>query len=102
MLSRLDVYLLLQRMPQIEHNAEKFSYRVYFRKETDPQWIIEDVADWYQKELLVMNQPKFTKYRIKVNIVMHCILLYCIVLYCMIFILYCTVLYDIHIVLYSR
>jgi len=56
------------RMPQIEHNAEKFSYRVYFKKEDDPneKWIIEEVSNWYQKELLVKNTPKFTKYRIKV------------------------------------
>jgi len=55
------------RMPQIQHNAPKFKYRVYY-KEDDPtkQWKIEDVADWRQKELLIQNMPTFQKYRIKV------------------------------------
>ena len=54
-------------MPQIEHNAPKFKYRVYWRREDDPQWQIDDtIADWRVKELLIPNQPKFTKYRIKV------------------------------------
>ena len=53
-------------MPQIEHNAPKFKYRVYWRMENDDQWKIEDIADWRQKELYIDKQPKFTKYRIKV------------------------------------
>ena len=57
---------LLQRMPQIEHNAPKFKYRVYWRREEASQWQIEDIPDWRLKELLVPNQPTFTKYRIKV------------------------------------
>jgi len=55
------------RMPQIEHNAEKFQYRVYFKEDKEgSEWIIQDVPDWYAKELLVPNVPQFTKYRIKV------------------------------------
>jgi len=55
------------RMPQIQHNAPKFKYRVYFKKdEPNEQWTIEEIPNWRQKELLIQNTPTFQKYRIKV------------------------------------
>ncbi|CAB4062598.1 NRCAM [Lepeophtheirus salmonis] len=54
-------------MPQIEHNAPKFQYRVYWKKdEEDASWIIEDIADWRVKELVIDNQPTYSRYQIKV------------------------------------
>ena len=58
---------LPQRMPQIKHNAPKFKYRVYYKKDTpDDTWNIEDIPDWRHKELVIPNQPTFTRYKIKV------------------------------------
>merc|ERR1719350_1515929 len=51
-------------MPQIKHNAPKFKYRVYYKKDTaQDQWNIEDIPDWRHKELVIPNQPTFTRYR---------------------------------------
>ena len=55
-------------MPQIEHNAPKFRYRLYWKQDrTDRNWEIEDIGDnWRTKEMLIRNQPTYTRYRIKV------------------------------------
>ena len=54
-------------MPQIEHNAPKFQYRIYWKKDQPGEkWTIEDIADWRLKEVLIPNQPTYTRYRIKV------------------------------------
>lgn len=54
-------------MPEIEHNAEKFHYRVYWKlDEPGRQWNIEDVADWRTKELLIKNQETYRRFKIKV------------------------------------
>ena len=54
-------------MPQIKHNAPKFKYRVYYKKDTpEASWNIEDIPDWRHKELVIPNQPTFTRYKIKV------------------------------------
>jgi len=54
-------------MPQIEHNAPKFQYRIYWKQDRPSErWTIEDVADWRLKEILIPNQPTYTRYRIKV------------------------------------
>lgn len=54
-------------MPQIEHNAPKFQYRIYWKLDEEGQkWTIEDIADWRLKEVLIPNQPTFKRYRIKV------------------------------------
>ena len=46
-----SMFSLLQRMPQIEHNAPKFKYRIYYKlDEPGKTWNIEDIADWKQKE----------------------------------------------------
>ncbi|XP_014258139.1 neuroglian isoform X2 [Cimex lectularius] len=54
-------------MPQIEHNAPRFQYRVSWKKEnTSEEWISQEVLDWEQNSLLVPNLPTFHPYLIKV------------------------------------
>ena len=54
-------------MPQIEHNAPKFKYRVYYKlDEQDKAWNIEDIPDWRHKELVIPNTDTYKRYRIKV------------------------------------
>lgn len=54
-------------MPEIEHNAPKFQYRVYWREDKEGErWKIEDIADWRIKEVVIKNQPTYQAYRIKV------------------------------------
>ncbi len=48
---------LVQPMPQIEHNAPKFQYRIYWKRERPGErWTIQDVADWRIKELAISQQ----------------------------------------------
>jgi len=55
------------RMPQIEHNAPKFKYRVYYKlDEADKTWNIEDIPNWTTKELQIPNTDTYKRYRIKV------------------------------------
>ena len=55
-------------MPQIEHNAPKFMYRVYYRRDIPGEkWSIEDVYDWKKNHLKVLNQPTYERYKIKVG-----------------------------------
>jgi neuronal cell adhesion protein len=54
-------------MPQIEHNAPKFRYRIYWKQDRPGEkWKIEDLDNWRHKEMLVPNQPTYSKYKIKV------------------------------------
>ena len=54
-------------MPQIEHNAPKFKYRVYYKlDEPDKTWNIEDIPDWRLKELQIPHTDTYKRYRIKV------------------------------------
>lgn len=54
-------------MPQIEHNAPKFMYRVYYKRDIPGEkWTIEDIHDWKKNSLVVDNQPTYQKYKIKV------------------------------------
>ncbi|XP_063707327.1 neuroglian isoform X2 [Culicoides brevitarsis] len=53
-------------MPEIEHNAEGFQYRVYWRRDLAGEWNQEDIYDWQRNELVIDNQQTFQKYRIKV------------------------------------
>lgn len=54
-------------MPQIEHNAPRFSYRVYYRRDIPgEEWISQDITDWRKNNLLVENQPTYQRYKIKV------------------------------------
>lgn len=55
-------------MPQIEHNAPKFMYRVYYKRNiTGYNWITEDIHDWRKTSLVVENQPTYKPYLIKVG-----------------------------------
>lgn len=54
-------------MPEIEHNAPKFKYQIYWKQDQPGEkWKVEDIADWRLKEMLIKNQPTYTRYRIKV------------------------------------
>ena len=54
-------------MPEIEHNAPKFQYRVYWKLDKEGErWKIEDIADWRIKEIQIKNQPTYQPYKIKV------------------------------------
>ena len=54
-------------MPEIEHNAPKFQYRIFWKLDkTDEDWHIEDIDDWRIKEIMIQNQPTYQPYRIKV------------------------------------
>lgn len=54
-------------MPQIEHNAPRFMYRVYYKRDIPGlDWTIVDINDWRRNRLEVDNQPTFQRYRIKI------------------------------------
>ncbi|KAI5710224.1 hypothetical protein M8J75_006855 [Diaphorina citri] len=54
-------------MPEIEHNAPHFKYRIFWRRHnTGEAWNQDDVLDWRQSELVLANQPTFQPYEIKV------------------------------------
>lgn len=54
-------------MPQVEHNAPKFMYRVYYKRDIPGEkWNIIDISDWRRNNLLVENQPTYQRYKIKV------------------------------------
>ena len=54
-------------MPEIEHNAPKFAYRIYWKLDRDDEeWQIQDISSWRVKELLIQNTPTYHPYRIKV------------------------------------
>lgn len=54
-------------MPEIEHNAPRFMYRVYWRRDIPgEQWVSNDILNWEENKLIVPDQPTFQQYRIKV------------------------------------
>lgn len=54
-------------MPEIDHNAPRFQYRVSWKRDIPgEQWTTEDIPDWTTSKLVVSNQPTFQKYRIRV------------------------------------
>lgn len=54
-------------MPEIEHNAPRFMYRVYWRRDIPgEQWVANDIVNWEENKLIVPDQPTFQQYRIKV------------------------------------
>lgn len=54
-------------MQQIEHNAPKFMYRVYYKSDIPgEQWTIQDINDWRKNSLQVDNLPTYQRYKIKV------------------------------------
>lgn len=54
-------------MPEIEHNAPRFQYRVFWRRDIPgEQDNVVDISDWRISELVIRDQPSFEQYRIKV------------------------------------
>lgn len=54
-------------MPQIDHNAPRFMYRVYYKRDIPGErWTIQDINDWRRDSLQVDNQPTYQRYKIKV------------------------------------
>ncbi|RWS06138.1 neuronal cell adhesion molecule-like protein [Dinothrombium tinctorium] len=56
-------------MPQIEHNAPGFFYKVYWKRDDIPNSKYESkiITDWRKNKLVIENQPTFKPYRIKVE-----------------------------------
>ncbi|XP_033217712.1 neuroglian isoform X3 [Belonocnema kinseyi] len=55
-------------MPQIEHNAPRFMYRVYYKRDIPGEnWKIEDINDWRTNRLQVDHQQTYQRYRIKIS-----------------------------------
>lgn len=54
-------------MPKIEHNAPNFKYRVYWKRDiAGKEFEQQEILDWTQGKFVVLNQPSFQQYRIKV------------------------------------
>ncbi|XP_034235912.1 neuroglian isoform X2 [Thrips palmi] len=54
-------------MPEIEHNAPRFMYRVYWKRNIPGEtWNSDDINDWHRNHLIIRNQPTFQEYLIKV------------------------------------
>lgn len=54
-------------MPEIEHNAPGFKYRVYWKRDiAGKDYEYKEVLDYKQDRLIIPNQPSFQQYRIKV------------------------------------
>ena len=58
----------LQPMPEIEHNAPKFQYRIYWKKDKpgEVRWQVRDEAYWRIRKLVIPNQPTYERYKIRV------------------------------------
>lgn len=54
-------------MPQIEHNAPKFQYSVYYKRDVPgEEWTKVDINNWRVNRLEIDNQPTYQRYQIKV------------------------------------
>ncbi|XP_014473407.1 PREDICTED: neuroglian isoform X2 [Dinoponera quadriceps] len=54
-------------MPQIDHNGDKFMYKVYYKRDIPGlDWIPREVNDWRRNSLEIDNQPTYQRYKIKV------------------------------------
>lgn len=54
-------------MPEIEHNAPGFHYRVSWKRDIPAAaWESRDIHDWRQDNIVIKDQPTFVKYHIKV------------------------------------
>ncbi|XP_012275891.1 neuroglian isoform X2 [Orussus abietinus] len=63
-----NIVITWTSMPQIEHNAPRLTYRVYYKRDIPGEkWTIEDIHDWKIDRLQVDNQPTYQRYRIKVG-----------------------------------
>ncbi|KAH8344677.1 hypothetical protein KR067_003077 [Drosophila pandora] len=54
-------------MPEIEHNAPGFQYRVNWKRDIPAApWENQNIYDWRQNNIVITDQPTFVKYLIKV------------------------------------
>lgn len=54
-------------MPEIEHNAPQFQYRVSWKRDIPAaSWENKDIYDWQMNNLVISDQPTFVRYLIKV------------------------------------
>ncbi|ALC49261.1 Nrg [Drosophila busckii] len=54
-------------MPEIEHNAPKFQYRVSWKRDIPAAaWENKEIYDWRQDNIVIADQPTFVKYLVKV------------------------------------
>lgn len=54
-------------MPQIEHNAPGFYYKVFWKEDIrGTEYQTRDVHDWETEQITIYDQQSFTQYRIKV------------------------------------
>ena len=54
-------------MPEIEHNAPKFKYHLFWKRDfPGEQWQDDFIADWRIREYRIDNQETYQRYRIKV------------------------------------
>ncbi|XP_037936247.1 neuroglian isoform X2 [Teleopsis dalmanni] len=54
-------------MPEIEHNAPNFQYRVSWKRDIPAQlWENRNIFEWQQNNVVITNQPTFVRYLIKV------------------------------------
>lgn len=60
------VSFIFQPMPEIEHNAPRFQYRVFWKLAPDGAWSSDDINDPKQGEYLIPNLNTFEQYFIKV------------------------------------
>ena len=53
-------------MPEIEHNAPKFKYRIFWKRADVPgaQWQDDSIADWRIREYRIDNQETYKPYKI--------------------------------------
>lgn len=57
-------------MPEIDHNAPQFHYRVSWKRDTaGAEWYKQDIYDWKTGEFLVADTPTFQRYKIRVQAV---------------------------------
>lgn len=56
-------------MDRKQHNAPGFFYKVYWKREDIPsaEYNTHDIKDWKESKYVIMNQPTFVPYRIKVE-----------------------------------
>lgn len=55
-------------MPQVEHNAPQFHYRVYWKIDEDrADWNVQEIYDWEKYELTIHDQPPNKPFLFKVQ-----------------------------------
>lgn len=54
-------------MPEIEHNAPRFQYRIYYKRDIPgEEYQVVDIPDWRQNRYIVDQTPTYQPYRFKV------------------------------------